>query len=482
MGGFEERVGATCNRHRLLQPGDRVVVAVSGGPDSLALLYALHALRARLGIDLHVAHLNHRLRRAASAEARFVAQTAESLGLACSIEAVDVRALQRETGLGLEHAARRARYQFFARVAAAVGAAKVATAHTADDNVETVLMNLLRGGGTDGLAGIPPLRPLLQAGEAEPDAPVWVVRPLIETWRAAVEAYCRARALQPREDRSNRSRAFLRNRVRLDLLPYLERHYGESVKANVARLSEIARPEVAYLERVATTALDELATPIDDGIELSARALHALDLAVRRRVVRQALRRVKGDPLEIGFREIERVLNAAASAGDTQFDLPGPVRVARRGDRLRLFRPRTTAAAPFGQRALALPGETPAPDGGTLTAAVIARPAGFAPARVRRAREVFLDADALAPPLNVRAWQPGDRFAPLGMAQHKTLQDLFIDAGVPAAQRECVPLVTDAQGIVWVAGVEIAHRARVTESTCRLLRLHWERAEREEIE
>lgn len=490
---FVAGVRATIQRYRMLGPGDRVVVAVSGGPDSLALLHVLHALQAELGIALHVAHLNHRLRRAAGEDARFVAATARRLGVPCTIEAVDVRAVRRQTGLSLECAARRERYRFFARVAESVGAHRVATGHTADDNTETVLINLLRGAGTDGLAGIPPVRPLLapfwdahpedalDAGVTcllpleggEPAARAAVIRPLIETWRAGVEEYCQALGLEPRRDISNRSRAFLRNRVRLDLIPYLERHFGPAVRQNLQRLSLLARPDVEVLESWAAAALAEIARFGPGRAELARAGLLRLPLALQRRVTRAALRRLKGTPEEIGFREVERVLDAAAAAEPAQFDLPGPVRVSVQGDCLVFFLPEARPAPLASEALLPVPGEAPAPDGGTITAMVADRPAGFQVPRRRRAREAMLDADSVALPLVVRTWRPGDRFVPLGMTGHKTLHQLFIEQKVPVPERHRTPIVADQQGILWVAGVAIADRAKVTDATRRLLRLVW---------
>lgn len=473
---FIAGIRATIERFAMLAPGDRVLIGVSGGPDSLSLLYALHALRDPLSLDLHVAHLNHRLRRAAAADARFVAETAARLDIPCTVEAIDVRAVKQRTGLSLEHAARQERYRFFARVAASIGASVVATAHTADDNVETVLLHLLRGAGTDGLAGIPPVRPLAAPESA---APVRVVRPLLDTWRAAVERYCASLGLEPRLDITNRRRVHLRNRIRLDLLPYLTRHFGPAVKPNLQRLTEIARPETALLEQMAQEALDRHAIPAPGGLSLLAAPLAQLDPALQRRAVRAALRRVKGGPEEIGYHEIERVASALACPEEIQFDLPGPIRVRRQGESLLIFQPEPPASAGFVPLELPVPGMASTPDGDSLTTEILSRPADFVISRQPRARQVYLDADAVFQPLTVRPWEEGDRFVPLGMQGHKSLHKLFIDAGIPAAARRRIPIVQDARGILWVAGVAIADRAKITPRTRRLLRLQWARAEEE---
>lgn len=463
---FEQRVHQTIVRHGMIQPGDRVVVAVSGGADSLALLYVLHALQPSLGIELHVAHLNHGLRSEAEAEARFVEEVAAHLGLPYSLDRVDVWATKKETGLSLEHAARRERYRFFERVAMGIGARKIATAHTADDHVETVLIHLLRGAGTDGLGGIPPVRCL-------GDLPLFVIRPLMERWRHEVEAYCQARGLTPRTDSSNFNRAFLRNRVRLDLLPYLEEHATRQIKVHLQRLANIARPEVEFLEQTAQEALQRLAETTEEGLALPVDSLRQLHLAIQRRVVRAALRQVKGTPTEIGFHEVERVREAAAADRETSFDLPGSVRVQRRGSILRIFRVTLPYSTAFAEETLSVPGQAKAPGGGWICAETLDRPHGFEPPRVPRAREVFLDADQLGPVLHVRGWRPGDRFVPLGMEGSKSLHRLFIDEKIPRAKRAHVPIVADQSGIVWVAGVQIAERVKVTEHTLRLLRLRW---------
>lgn len=310
----------TMARYRMSRPGERILVAVSGGPDSTALLHALWQSRKALGVELSVYHLNHSLRgKEADADAAYVNRLAEQLGLSCITEKEEVGELAQKSRRSLQEAAREVRYDRLTRVAKEIGASRIAVAHTSDDQAETVLMRLLRGSGTTGLGGIPPVR-----------GPI--IRPLLEVWRAEVEAYCALHQLTPREDASNKKPIYLRNRIRHRLIPLLEKEYNPEIKAVLARMAVLLRDDETYLDEVTADAYEAaLISDEEDGrVILSATVLLEEPLPLRRRVIRRAVERVRGDARKLGFWHVEESLELAATGRTgSELHLPNSVKVRK---------------------------------------------------------------------------------------------------------------------------------------------------------
>lgn len=344
----------TVEKYRMLCPGDKVVVGVSGGPDSVALLDLLIREKRSFGISVHVAHLNHMIRgEEADADEEFVRQLVRSRGLNVTIGRENVPKLARTGGLSLEDAARAARYRFFEVVALSIGANKVAVAHTLDDQAETVLMRLIRGAGLDGLSGIPPVRCTTvlvrsagsvagagsgrtvgieteQAAKAA-KAAVWeltIVRPLIETSKAEVEEYCRLRGLAARLDSTNLDPSYFRNSVRMNLLPVLA-EYNPDIKHALARAAELLRDDREVLEALAAAKAGEISTYKEDkgSISVSLGGFAGLPKGLQRRVLRQTLSRA-GAPLErLGFVQMENILSFVTHGKSrAKMRIPGGIR------------------------------------------------------------------------------------------------------------------------------------------------------------
>ena len=469
-------------RYHMLEPGDRVLVAVSGGPDSTALLHGLWTLREHYGLSLHVAHLNHRFRGdEAAADAEYVRRLASDLGLPCTVEEADVAALARARKWPAQVAGREARYRLFYRLSADVGARRIALGHTADDQAETVLMRLLRGTGLDGLAGIPPVRD----GR--------IIRPLILCTRRMIEEYCRANGLTPRTDRTNLKGIYLRNRIRLSLLPALEREYNPRVRTALAQLAEQAREDAGALNDRAGEVFGRASRPAGGGVELDWNIIRSEPKAIQRRVVRRAYSGVTTGLPEMAagleFRHVEEIL-ALVSAGAVsgRLDLPGRVGVERQYDRLFFFRRSGETEAGRGAVGfsdlstrgwpLAVPGVTVIPELGLSfqvevlesvpDVRAISGEDQAQDAKSRR-REVF-DADALGGgPLYVRTRRPGDRFVPLGMRGFKKLKDFLIGRRIPLRKRGKLPLIFSGEDLVWVVGLRIDDRFKIKPQTKRVL-------------
>ena len=315
------RIRETIQAHAMLAGGERLVVAVSGGPDSTALLSVLQALREELRLDLHVAHLNHGLRPGAAGDAAAVARMAEAMGYPYHGATEDVTAAATRERRSLEDAGREARYRFLAGVAQEIEAQVIATGHTRDDQAETVLMRLLRGSGPRGLAGIPPVR--------RHDG-LRVIRPLIDTSRDEIAAYLARQRLDARDDASNRDPAILRNRVRLVLLPILE-GYNPDVRRALARLAEVTRDDADALDALSAPQVNAVLRGTPGSVHIAVEAFGRLPVALQRRALREAIRRVRGNGVQIAFVHIEEarvgVLGARPGAA---WQAPGGVRIFRR--------------------------------------------------------------------------------------------------------------------------------------------------------
>jgi tRNA(Ile)-lysidine synthase len=294
---------AFIRRYNLVRTGGPLVVGVSGGPDSLCLLHLLTGLQEHLGTSLHVAHLNHMLRGEESDDdAEYVVRMAGDLGLSVTVERREVRSYRSKHHLSLEDAARRLRYQFFAAVAGSVGAEAVAVGHTADDQVETVLMRLIRGTGAKGLQGMQPATRWHSVG----DEGLRVVRPLLRVRREETEAYCRAHGIDPRRDSSNLLPDRLRNRVRHELLPLL-RTYNPKIDEALLRAAEALASESSLAEDHASGAWREVVAEVGGAFLVDKKRFRSLHPAVQRQLLREVVRRLLGDLEDVEWKHIERM-------------------------------------------------------------------------------------------------------------------------------------------------------------------------------
>jgi tRNA(Ile)-lysidine synthase len=450
-----ERVCAAIVNHRMIAPGDRLLVAISGGPDSTALLHLLVQLRGRLGCRLRACHVHHGLRgEEADADAEQGAALARSLRVPFVVHRADVRSFARSQKMSLEAAARAVRYRLLEFTAEQTRANRIATGHTADDQAETVLLNLLRGAGPGGLAGIPPVR-----GK--------IIRPLLWVARAETEQYCKEEKLSYRIDSSNLDTRFARNRIRHEILPAL-RKVQPRVDGALARLAEIMREEDAYVSGQAAQALREMGAERPGEVGIACTPFAGLTRALQRRVVRAAIAKLKGDELDI---ELERVdaLAGLAVSGRTGavVELPGGVRGERTYGELMISATPEKAPPPTGEWTLQVPGRVKIAGLGVEITAARSR-ARRPPAKPSAA---LFDAKAVTLPLTVRTRRRGDRFRPLGMRQSVKLQDFFVNTKVPRADRDRVPLVLSDDEIVWVVGHRTSERCKVTGRTRSTIRL-----------
>lgn len=464
---IRSRVIHSIHQHRMFQAGDAVLAGVSGGPDSAALIHILHRLASRFSIRLGIGHLHHGLRgEDADEDARFVEKLARTLNLPFHSENQDVEAYRRRHRLSPEDAARRVRYDFFERIRREHGYDRVALGHHADDNAELVLMNLLRGSGKTGLSGIPPVRE---------DR---FVRPLIGLTRAEILDYLESEGISCRTDASNTDIRYLRNRIRRELIPLLQRDYQPEISDNLNRLADILRSEEEWIEGIIVHLFDRclLHAARDEAI-LSAPALQDLPTAPRRRIIRMGIERVKGDLRRITFTHVEDICHILNRRHEgRKLDLPDRIRVAATGETLRISKEKQPLRRKSPQservefdRDIPGPGTYEIPKiGSRLRLSLISRNIH---ANFRKSGQytAFFDMDKTGFPLHVRNIRPGDRFTPLGMTGTRKLAEFFIDQKIPQEERIRCPLLLCQEKIIWVVGHRMDDSVKVSPDTERVL-------------
>ena len=450
-------------------PGRSLVVAVSGGPDSLALLHVLRGLLP--GERLVVAHLDHRLRPESGAEAAALAALAAAWGLPWRARAVDVRTLAVERGWSLEEAGRQARYTFLAEVAREVGATAVLTGHHADDQAETVLLHLLRGSGLSGLRGMADVAPLPGTPE------IVLLRPLLACTRKEIEAYCAGHALRPFQDASNQDSAFERNRVRQELLPALTT-YNPGIRRHLRHLAELAAAEEALLEGLVDEVWPAVLHEAGPGwLVLDRAQFQTQPLALRRRLLRRAYAGLRQDTADLSFEAVEGALAVAAQPrAAARAGLPGGLFLLADEEALILTATPDAVATSLPQLAsakavsLPVPGQVSLANGWLLSA----EPGATTLDEIRANRDRWQVHVQLGEgeQLLVRPRATGERLQPLGMnGRSAGLQDVFVNRKVPGRLRSLWPVVTTAEHIVWLPGHVLDHRARVTGADGRVVLL-----------
>jgi tRNA(Ile)-lysidine synthase len=466
VAGFIDRLG-------LLRRGQGVVVGVSGGPDSVALLAVLRDLAAQAarGYRLTAAHMNHQLRPAAAEEAQFVARLAEQWGIPCVVEARDVRAAAKAGGQGIEAAARDLRYDFLLAVAARCGADIVAVGHHADDNVETILQRIVRGTHLRGLAGIHASRRL------GPGGPL-LVRPLLEVRRERIEAFCRRCGLEWRTDESNADPAYRRNFIRHELLPLLRARLNERAEEALLRLAAAAGTADEHLGQEGRRVLERAVRHrTDRRVVLAASALAVEDELVRTYALRAAMEDLHAPLGDLSAELMAELAELPMSAPPAAVTLPGRFLARREGGELVIEAPPAgdglVPREPMWETEVQIPGRTTLPDGRCVVAHVgpFHGPAFVAHCISHPPGVELLDADSIRGRLVCRPRRPGDQFVPLGAPGTQTVSDFLTNARLSQRHRDAVLCLCDEEGVVYLAPLRIAERARVTENTRNVLRI-----------
>jgi tRNA(Ile)-lysidine synthase len=451
----------TIDKHRMLSPGQRILAAVSGGPDSVAMLYLLYDLREELELTIQIAHLQHGIRgEEAIEDARFVARLAERLGLICHLKEIDLPQLKVASGkTSLEEIGRLERYGFFAETALRHGLDAVATAHTADDQAETIVMRLFRGAGRTGLRGIAPVRQVTAGGDRR-CASVMLIRPLLDAHRREVMEFLEQRKLTYRNDSSNKDLFFLRNWIRLKLMPQVSEKFGDSLAARLCAQAQVLREEEDYL---ADLTRQQLAN-VSNGTKLNRKLFLNVNKALQRRVIRLWIEQRRGHLRALGFDHVEAALSLiAAGRPQGRLAFPGGWQLAREYESITFERDRVKVK-PRCYSYEFKPGISLAvvEAGIMIDSELIAAAPGKLPVNCM---EAVFDAGLLKGNLVVRNFRNGDRFRPLGMEGHKKVKDLFIANQLPLHTRTALPLLVLDDEILWIPGYGRSESARVGPAT-----------------
>jgi len=454
---LRRKVANTIRKYDMVSPDENVIVAVSGGPDSISLLYLLHSMRDELGCALHIAHLDHMLRGAESrADAEYVKEHARRLDLPIIMEVMDVRQMitSKES---LESGARRIRYDFYERAMADTSSDKVAQGHTADDQAETILMRLLRGSGVHGLGGIPPVRDRF-------------IRPLIQISRSEINEYLHGLEIEPRYDSSNLSTDYTRNKIRIELLPLLEKEHSPNIKHILQQTGELLRTEDDFLIHLAAEAVGRCVkyySPHEAMIRIS--ELKEYHLALQRRICRLTIKTLAGDLKRFNYGHIKSILDLAfCGTTGSVINLPQGISAEKtyEGLVLRCGIQSRTIVEPFDY-CIGVPGETEIPE---LSLSIRTTSPEKVCGEYRKSQagsesQATFDYSKINGELHLRNRRPGDRFQPLGMSGTKKLKDFFMDEKIPRASRDSVPILTDGHSILWVVGYRMDDRFKVTTDT-----------------
>jgi len=491
-------------RLNLISSGEAVIVGVSGGADSVCLLHILAKWQKDSGIRLHVAHLNHQLREVESeADAKYVSNLADSLNIPITIDRQDVAAYRTESNCSVEEAARELRYAFFGRVARGIGANRIAIGHTRDDQVETILMHILRGTGITGLRGLISCSPMaynrLEMSSPANRNTLLVIRPLLDITREETTNYCQEYHLCSRIDSSNRSLFFFRNRLRLHLLPLL-RQYNPSVDQALLRLADIAREDNAFIEQQVYRLWDTLARQENNAIYLDKKQVVNLPIALQRQLLRVSLAKLAGDTRDIEASHIEAARNLLNKPVGKKRSLPHgficemgynefmitrvPLSIASTAEQYQL-----PSICPFprlpGEFYLKVPGKTVLPGWKVVASIVVEQVTSrlmrdtLSPGERIYQSNLVADFDLYktGTELFVRQRRSGDKFQPLGMNIPKKLKDFMVDTKIPRSWRDHIPIACSPQQIIWVVGWRIDDRVKTTEASKEILRLEFIKSE-----
>ena len=453
MKNLLEHVEKSIRERKLFRRSERILVAVSGGLDSMTLLRVLHAFAPKYGWKLAVGHFNHQLRgRASDADERLVRETARALGLKFCVGRKEVKVIARSRGISIEMAARKVRHEFLAKTARRFKCRSIAVAHHADDQVELFFLRVLRGAGGEGLSGMKWRNP------SSADATVFLARPLLDVGRADLEGFAGQNNIRFREDRTNTSRDILRNRIRHELLPLLRRRFQPALNKSVLRLTEIVGEEAEALGEAARDWLKRKHLPFS-----------CLAVAVQRRAVQLQLQRQATDADFDLIESLRRAPGKPVSVGH------GKQVICDTSGEVALF---TIPAAKFkrGQREVRIKGSAGQGNfDGIQFAWEVAKTRGHWRLSPSLRREVF-DADEVGTQIVLRHWKPGDRFRPIGMRGTVKLQDWFTNQKVARERRHKLVVGTTAKGeVFWVEGQRIGERMKVRPRTKRRLIWQWQR-------
>lgn len=466
-----DKVLKTIKKHSLIEPGDKIVVGLSGGPDSVCLIHVLKSLKEKLDIYIHALHINHMLRGDESLQDEEYTRTlCKKLDVELIVKAADVKQISAEKGISLEVAGRRVRYKQLEHTAKEIGAAKIAVAHNKDDQAETVFMNIIRGTGIDGLKGMS-----YERGQ--------VIRPLLDVRRYEIEKYCSKNFLEPRTDSSNLKMIFTRNKVRLKVIPDINKFFSTDVTESLCSMVSIVKEEHDFLEKYTEKVFKEcMEDRKNDILFISIERLSKYHEAIQKRVLRMGIEQVKGSLTDIDSIHTQEGINLAVKGKTgSKMHLPGNLRLEKSYDILKIFIYRKKKDKPGLNQHIIIPGITSDVNHKSVMRAEIIK--NYQSKKIyycqkNDSKVQYFDYDKfsdkiLSKGIYLRNRRNGDIFKPLKSSGTKKLKDYFIDKKIARDLRDEIPLVTIGHEIIWIVGHRISDKFKVTENTKNILKLEY---------
>ena len=452
MDALAAKVEHTILENGFIKTGDRILVALSGGPDSVALLHLLNHFKPKYDLRLAAAHLDHAIRPKSADDMQFCKALCGRMGIRFHHKRLDIKRLAERSGLSVEEAGRHARYGYFDKLAGRFDYDRIATGHTLDDNVETVIMNMVRGSGLKGISGMPYKR-----GK--------IIRPLLDCTKDELQAFLKSRKIKYVKDPSNRSLRYARNRIRHRILPELQK-LNPAVRDNLARLAAIVGEEVEFLSNLTVSTCDECLVESGNAkILLDLAKLGGYHESLRKKVIEEAFKRQSGSFASLTSETLKRVMQVLDGKSGGRAPLPDGFMIENSQGRVAIFKKTGMASG----CPLVVPGVTMLPDDESrLDSRILDR--SELPEFDESNQTAFLDFREMNA-LIARFWQNGDKIRPLGMKGYRLLSDIFIDRKIPEFDRNTIPLVVSGDKIAWIAGVMISDEFKITPRTEKVLKL-----------
>ncbi|MFZ1981661.1 MAG: tRNA lysidine(34) synthetase TilS [Smithella sp.] len=451
-----KKVSKTIEKYNLLEQGERVVVALSGGPDSTALLAVLASIAPERDLSLIVAHFNHGLRGAESDEdEKFSRDLSDRMGLVFCAAKMDQNNYKK--GVSPEDFYRRERYGFLNKVAADYQARKIALGHNLQDQSETVLLNLLRGSGPEGLKGILPKRD----GN--------IIRPLIEISRPEIISYLNKTGISYRQDSSNKNKMYLRNQIRTELIPYLKEKYNPKIEENLAQMAEILRGEDEFIRQNTAQALQSsFIQRQQNSILLKIAYINKLPAAIRLRLFKTILEDFSPVKNGFSFIHIKSLDNLSQKCeSGKRLVLPLGIEIRREYDNLILECKKAHLAQAKYEYPMNIPGSVYIKERKVTLHAEVTKES----IDLGSKSKVYLDLDKIQQPVTIRNRRDGDRFQPLGMPGRQKIKNFFIDRKIPSGQRNEIMLLVDRLSVIWIENMHLNDRVKITAGTKNVLKL-----------
>jgi tRNA(Ile)-lysidine synthase len=452
-----DRVLKTIREHNMISIGDIVLVGFSGGADSMALLHILKQLAKTMDIRIYAAHVHHGIRgTAADQDADFVARVCQRWHVPLFMERAEVPKLAKKWSVTEEEAGRIVRHDFFDKVLTDIGGNKIALGHHKDDQAETILHNILRGTGMQGLQGIKPIGGRL-------------IRPLLHVSRAEIENYCYEKGLSFRMDASNKDVGYTRNRIRCELIPYIEQNFNPSFVDTIIRMGRIIGDEDEFLDRYCRELFKTLVLVDQDKVIIRLESFLSCVLAVKRRILRMCLEKLRGDLQGVQANHIENILKMVSdSRTGAVLSLPGDVMVWKDHDEIIMSLGACKWRTPAFEYSLPIPGKVLIPE---CNIEILSRRVQHKEVCFTSPWCIYIDEDVIKGNLKVRNRRTGDRFKPFGMKGTKKLKDFFIDKKIPQRKRDGIPLLVDEDNIIWVVGYQTHGDYAITRYTRNIVEL-----------